>query len=208
MAEVLNVKLRNTRGKRHARRLRAEGAIPAVLYGHGEKTVSLQLAADEVTSVLRHGGHVVDLAGAVKDKALVKLVQWDTYGLEVLHLDLARVSEHEKVRVRVAVELRGEAAGIREGGVVDQFIHELEIECPAVAIPDKLAINVNDLHLGKSLSVADISVPPEVRILADPANVVVDCHEPKAEVEVAPVEVTSAEPEVIGRAEKEEEAEE
>jgi large subunit ribosomal protein L25 len=206
MAEVLNVEIRDLRGKRRARRLRHGGHIPAVLYGHGEANLSLSIPAAEVSSAIRHGSRVVDLQGAVKDKAFIREVQWDVFGLNVLHLDLTRISEHERVKVQVPVELRGEAPGVREGGVVELHVHDLQVECPVSAIPEKLQININALQKGQSLTVADIKAPEGVNIVNDPETVVVHCEEPAAEEELlAPTE--AAEPEVIGRKAAEEEEE-
>src|SRR5262245_5156762 len=142
MAEMLNVKVRDSRGKREARRLRRAGEIPAVLYGHGEKNFSLVVSAEAMASVVRHGGRVVELAGAVNEKALIRALQWDTFGIDVLHVDFTRVSEHERIEVKVSVELRGQAIGAKDGGVVEHFVHEVEIECEALAIPDKLELNI------------------------------------------------------------------
>src|SRR5690349_18533126 len=102
MAEALNVKKRETRGKRNAKRMRYAGTIPAVLYGHGEETKSLTVVADEMALVVRHGGRVVELKGAVNEKAFIRAMQWDTFGTEVLHVDFTRVSEHERVEVKVS----------------------------------------------------------------------------------------------------------
>jgi large subunit ribosomal protein L25 len=84
MAETLNVKERDKGGKRDSRRLRRAGSIPAVLYGHGEANKNLAVVADEMAAVVRHGGRVVDLAGAVQEKAFIRALQWDTYGTHVL----------------------------------------------------------------------------------------------------------------------------
>src|SRR5262249_29782339 len=143
MAEALNVSLRETRGKRHARRMRDKGTIPAILYGHGEANHSLTLSADEMKSVVRHGGRVVELRGAVNEKAFIRALQWDTYGTHVMHVDFTRVSEHERVEVKVTVELRGQSPGAKDGGVVEHFVHEIEIECEALSIPEKLEINIS-----------------------------------------------------------------
>jgi large subunit ribosomal protein L25 len=97
MAETLKVTMRDSRGKREARRLRRAGSIPAVLYGHGEANHSLTVTADDLAVVVRHGGRVVELTGAVQEKALIREMQWDAYGVSVLHVDLARVSEHERI---------------------------------------------------------------------------------------------------------------
>ena len=145
MAEVLNVAVREECGTRAVRRIRNAGHIPAVLYGHGQPNVNLSIPAKDVTTAIRHGSKLVDLQGGVNESALIRVVQWDAFGVDVLHLDLTRVSAGETVQVSVAVELRGEAPGARAGGLVEHLIHELEIECPVTAIPDKFELSVNDL---------------------------------------------------------------
>jgi large subunit ribosomal protein L25 len=208
MAEVLNVKVREERGKRPVRRLRRAGAIPAVLYGHGEKTVSLSIPQAEVSAAMRHGSRLVELKGDVSEKAFIRDLQWDTYGLEVVHMDLARISEHERVKVQVAIELRGEAPGVKEGGVVHHLIHELSIECAVSAIPDKLHVNINHLTKGGEIKVSDLAVPEGVKVLTGADEVVVNCEEPVEMPEEAAVSLEGAEPEVIGRKAEEEGEEE
>jgi large subunit ribosomal protein L25 len=204
MSDVLNVSKREKQGKKALRRLRATGVIPAILYGHKEENVSLTVPSTELAPVLRHGGKLVELKGAVSEKALIRELQWDVYGTHVLHIDFTRVSEHEKVHVTVPVELKGDAAGVKEGGVVEQPIHEVEIECPAIAIPEKIIVRIADLHLNQSLTIGDIVTPDQVRILDDADLVVVTCHPPVVADEEA-VSGAGAEPEVIGRVAKEDE---
>ena len=199
MAEVLNVEVRDGCGKREARRLRRAGSIPAILYGHGEANVSLAVSADEMATVMRHGGRVVELKGSVNEKAFIRDMQWDTYGTDVMHVDFARVSEHERIDLQVAIELRGHAPGVKDGGVVEQVVHELEIECEASSIPEKLELNLNELKLGESLTAADVRLPDGVTLLSDPEIVVVHCVKPLAEHEGEAGEGVTAEPEIIGR---------
>jgi large subunit ribosomal protein L25 len=208
MAESLNVELRETRGKRNARRNRRAGKLPAVLYGHGQEAISLALSAEQFEAAVRHGARLVKLTGAVDEQAFIREIQWDTWGTHVLHVDFTRISEHEKVEVRVAVELRGEAPGLKAGGVVKQLVHELEIECEATAIPDKLAVNVNHLQLGQAITVAQLDLPPGIVVLADPETVVVECTEPVEVVEEAAATPAAGEPEVIGKKKEETEEEE
>jgi large subunit ribosomal protein L25 len=208
MAETLNVKTRQTRGKRDARRLRRAGSVPAILYGHGEANHSLAVGADEMAAVVRHGGRVVELKGAVNEKALIRDLQFDTYGLHVLHVDFARVSEHERIEVKVSIELRGQAAGVKDGGVVEHFLHEVAIECEALSIPDKLELNISELKIGDSLSAGDVPLPPGATLVSDPDAMVVHCIQARAEEEGAAPAAGVVEPEVIGRKAEEEEAEE
>lgn len=207
MAETLNVTKRESRGKREAKRLRLAGSIPAILYGHGEENRSLAVGGDEMASVVRHGSRVVELKGAVNEKALIRELQWDTFGKHVLHVDFARVSEHERIEVKVTVELRGQAVGVKDGGVVEHFIHEVEIECEALSIPDKIDLNINDLKVGDSLAASDLKLPPGVTLVSDPDAIVVHCVEAREESEEGGV-AGAAEPEVIGRKAGDEEGEE
>ncbi len=206
MAEVLKVEEREPGGKRTARRLRRAGSVPAVLYGHGEANKNLTVDADEIAAVVRHGGRVVDLSGAVKEKAFIRELQWDTYGVDVLHVDFTRVSAHERVEVKVSIELRGQAAGAKEGGIVEHLVHEVDIDCEAVAIPEKLELNINDLHVGEQLTAADLPLPGGAKLISDAESVVVQCVESREEEEEEEPAAASAEPEVIGRKPEDEES--
>ena len=206
MADVLNVDPRDELGSAKTRRLRQQGKVPAVLYGHGEQNVHLSLAALEISAAIRHGSQLVNLTGAVNESALIKDVQWDALGSEVLHVDLTRVKAGEAVTVTVSVELRGEAPGTKMGGVISHNLHSLEINCPATAIPDKLEVSVNSLELGKSLTVADIPLPDGVSTSTDADTLVAQCSQPSSqeEEEAIPGAATSIEPEVIGRSKEDE----
>src|SRR6476661_4528061 len=110
MAEsvALPTEERKSHGKREARKLRREGRVPAVVYGHQEATVSLSVPADELTKAIRHGVRVVDRKqGSGVQKALIREVQWDPLGHDILHVDFARVAEDERVVLEVRIELRG-----------------------------------------------------------------------------------------------------
>lgn len=210
MKETLSVRIRDEKklGTRNTRRLRATGQIPAVLYGHNQAGLNLQIAGEQVTAALRHGTRLVDLSGDVTETALIRQVQWDPFGVDILHLDLFRVSADESVEVTLPIELRGTAAGLREGGVVEFIRHEATIRCPVVALPEKLELNITNLHLGKHLTFADIPLPNGAEMLSDAAQQVVHCVTPKDEKEEVAGAGESAEPEVIGRKKGEEGEEE
>ncbi|MEX2308079.1 MAG: 50S ribosomal protein L25 [Pirellulales bacterium] len=210
MSELLHVEKRNTAGKRNNVRLRRQGRLPAILYGHGEDPVSLTLAADEFESSLRHGAKVVDLEGDASGKALLQEVQWDTFFQQVLHVDLLRVRAGERVTVDVPIELRGEAPGGRAGGVIEQMIHSIEIEVALDVIPDKLHLNINRLEIDGHLTAKDIEdLPQGAKILSDEDAAIVHCIMPAVEEEeAAPAEeAVAGEPEVIGKGKEEEEEE-
>ena len=186
------------------RRMRAGGRIPAVLYGHGLETVSLSVDAREINRIVSHGVHIVKLAGQLSESALIKDVQWDAIGTDVVHFDLTRIDETEAVDVEITLELRGEAPGIAEGGVVRLLVHEVEIRCVANELPDHFEIKLNELHLDQSITAADLQLPPSAILLVEPSLVLVTCELPqvvKEETEEAAVD--SDEPEVIGRKEDE-----
>jgi large subunit ribosomal protein L25 len=207
MAEELKVEVRDCRGKLNNRRLRRAGKVPAVLYGHGLKNVSLTVPAEQLDAALRHGSRLVNLSGGVQESAFIRDLQWDTWGTHVLHVDLTRISLHEKVEVQVTLELRGEAPGVREGGVIEHLIHEIRIECPAGSIPEKLTVNINNLKLGESIAMAALELPADAKFLEDPEAVVVQCVLPAVLPEQAAAEAAPGEPEVIGAKKEEGEAE-
>jgi large subunit ribosomal protein L25 len=211
MAEsvVLVTEKRDTRGTRTARRLRAQGKVPGVVYGHKEATVSVSLDADTLLSAVRHGARVVDLQSeSGLQKAQIAELQWDHLGVEVLHVDFRRVAADERIHVTVPVEIKGIAPGVTAGGILDQPIHTLAVECLAVSVPDSIRVNVNELQLGGAIHVRDLHLPPDVQALADPDAIVVHVTAPQVELEAAEAAGEQAEPEVIGRKAAEEEGEE
>lgn len=212
MAEsvTLATRRRADRGTHAARRLRRSGQIPAVIYGHKEEAVALAVSGEEVLHAVRHGVRVVDLQtdGGAPEKALIRDVQWDHLGKELLHVDFARVAADERIHVNVPIEIRGLPPGVNAGGVLDQPIHALAIECLALQVPDSIRVNVGELQLGQAIHVRELHLPPDVKSLADPDAVVVHVTAKQAEPEPTAPAAGTAEPEVIGRKAGEEEAEE
>lgn len=207
MSDTLNVEKRGDTGTLRMRRMRANGRIPAVLYGHGLETIELSADAREVNRIIAHGGHIVQLSGDLSESALIKEVQWDALGTDVVHFDLARIDETEAVDVEITLELRGEAPGIAEGGVVRLLVHDVEIRCAANELPDHIEVKLNDLHLNKSITAADLRLPPSASLLVDPGLVLVTCELPIAVAEVTEEPAETAEPEIIGRKADEDESE-
>ena len=205
MAEQLTVAIREDHGKRRVRRMRRVGRIPAVLYGHGQQNISLSVPTPQISAAVRQGAKVVELTGGVNDTALIREVQWDPFGVDLWHVDFLRVSVGETVQTTVTVELRGVSPGANEGGVVEQLQHEVDIECPVKAMPDRLEVNINLLHVGQSLTAAELSLPEGARLVTEPHLVLVQCLAKAAEVEEEEgVPTEGAEPEVIGRKAEEE----
>src|SRR5688500_355787 len=203
----VTAKPRSELGSRANKRLRDSGFIPGVIYGHKEAVVPVTLPKKEVAGFLAKGAHVFDIAlDGKSEKVLVKEVQYDHLGQELLHVDFARVSLDEKVEVTVPLELKGEPKGEAEGGVLQQIVAELEVECLVTDIPDRIIHNVSEMNVDDALHIKDLKLPPGVRALQD-EDLIVAMVKVIEEEEVAPAaEAETAEPEVIGR--KPEEGEE
>jgi large subunit ribosomal protein L25 len=212
MAEslVLETQPRQGSGTQAARRLRRQGLVPAVIYGHKQETVPVALDAEALGDAIRHGARVVDLRGqAGTERALIQDLQWDHLGKEILHADFRRVDVHERVQVPVPLEVRGIAPGVTGGGILDQPLYTLEVECPVSAVPDRIRVNIGELQIGQAIHVRDLVLPPDVKALGDPDAIVIHVTQPVAAPEAAaPPAAETAEPEVIGRKVAEEEAEE
>src|SRR2546427_2772471 len=139
MAEtfVLEVTERTTRGTNAARQIRKKGLVPAVMYGHGEDTKSLAVPGDELYKAIRHGVRIFDVKlGSAVQKTLLREIQWDPLGHDILHADFYRVRADEKITLDVKVELKGTAPGVTAGGVLVQQIHSLSVECLIINIPE------------------------------------------------------------------------
>ena len=197
MSDSVEVKLRKATGSRESRRLRHQGFVPAVLYGHGEKCVDLVATREAIQAAIRHGSRIVELKGAVKTGALIRELQWDTFGVEPIHVDFLRVSATDRVKVKVPIDLKGECPGQRAGGIVNLILHEIELECTADAVPEKIHAAVGKLQLGGTIKVHDLDLPAGAKALADADEAVVTCTVPVEKAEEAAAGV--AEPELIGR---------
>src|SRR6185312_1261516 len=186
-------------GSRANKRLRDSGFVPGVVYGHKQAVIPVTLPRKELTGHLEHGTHLFDLAlDGQSEKVLVKEVQYDHLGLDVIHVDFARVNLDEKVEVTVPLELKGTPAGEAEGGVLQQIVAELEIECLVTEIPNAIVHNVSEMKVDDVLHIKDIKLPAGVRALQDEDQVVAQVKTIEEEAPAA-VEGDTAEPEVIGR---------
>ena len=203
----ISVKSRAELGSRANKRLRDSGFIPGVIYGHKEAVVPISLPRKETVGHIQHGAHLFNLAlDGKNENVLVKEVQYDHLGIEVLHVDFARVDLNERVEVTVPLVLKGDPKGEEEGGVLQQIVSDLEIECLVTQIPSEIRHNVVEMKLNDVLHISDLQFPPGVKSLQDPELIVATVREI---IEEAPVEVAEAgptEPEVIGK--KPEEGEE
>ena len=203
MAEVLNVTKREQTGSLRMKRLRQTGQIPAILYGHGEGGVMLSVSERDLNKAIDHGSHIVDLKGGANESALIKEVQWDALGIKVLHLDLTRVDATEAVEVTLPIELKGDAAGTRQGGTLNFHQHQLTIMCPANVLPDKLEVKISELEVDESITAADVKLPAGATLAEDGHTPIVSCSV-VTETAEEDTEGGAAEPEVIGKKDEEE----
>jgi large subunit ribosomal protein L25 len=214
MAEtlVLTTKPRGGKGSREAQRLRKQGLVPAVIYGHKEAPESVAVSREELVSAVRHHAHTLEVqTDGKKQTVLIQDVQYDHLGKDILHLDLLRVSATDKIHATVPVELRGTPVGIKGGGVLIQPLHDLHVECLVSARPDSIRVKIDELQLGQAIHVRELQLPEGVKVLNEPDAVVVQIKLPSAQAEVAPIAPVegAAEPEVITKKkEKDEETEE
>ncbi len=199
MAEAINVQKRTDVGTRASNRLRNEGRLPAVLYGHNEPSVSLSISYDDLNATLRHGAKVVEMSGDESGQALLQAMQWDTFGRYVLHADLLRVSAGDRVHVEIEVIAKGESPGEKDGGVLSWSNHSVEIEVPPADIPERLTVDISALQIGETITVSNIlDLPKEAKFLTAPEQVLLNCVAPRLGEEETAGELGAAEPEVIG----------
>ncbi|MCC6679560.1 MAG: 50S ribosomal protein L25 [Phycisphaeraceae bacterium] len=199
----LSTEPRQRIGTRYARRLREGGRLPAVIYGHGQDNLALTVDAEQFMEILHTHAHLVEIDVAGKaEPCLIKDVQWDHLGSQVLHIDLTRVDLTEEVEVDVALALVGEPKALQQAGaVLDHPLTALTILCRADSIPEKITVDIENLELGKSITVADITLPAGVKAVTDQEQLVaqISVVEETVEEPVA-AEGAAAEPEVIGKA--------
>ncbi len=201
---------RQSAGTRAARRLRREGKLPGIVYGHQREAQNVAVNARDLGRLLEHGAHLVELQMTGEAQpALIKDVQFAHLGTEPVHVDFVRVSRDERVTVKVPLEFRGTPVGVVEGGLFDQELVDLEIECLAIDIPDSIRVNVGALKIGESLHVKDLELPASVtaETAADAIVCAVRVKKDEAEVTTTAEGETVAEPEIITRKKEDEAAE-
>ncbi len=205
----LKAQLRAEMGSRASRRVRKQGLLPAVLYGHKESNVALSVDHDEIDVLLRHGARLVELDfdGSV-ERVLIKDIQYDYGGQDLVHIDFERVSMDERVTVSVVLDFHGTTEGALQGGVVDYHVTNIDVECLPMDIPDSIRVEIAHLEIGQTMHARDVVAPEGTKVVADPELIIVGVLAPKMgveEEEEALEAAAAAEPEVIGEKKEEEE---
>lgn len=212
---VVDALPRSDRGKNEVRRLRRAGQLPAVVYGGSAEPVALSVDPRVVHKILhseqgQNAVFTLQIKGQGKTSAMIRDWQAEPLKGSLLHVDFLRIAMDELLRVKVPVETRGEAVGVKQQGGILEFVQrEVEVECLPVDIPDSFEIDVAELAIGHSFRVGDLRVDNrKLRILTEADRVIVHVVAPRAEEEEKPAEEAAAvpvegaepaEPEVIGK---------
>ena len=217
----LNASPRTDRGKGVARKLRASGQVPGVIYGHGREPQSLTVNArefDRLAERVRITSTVIELAiDGRTARTLVRELQRDPIKRTVLHVDFQELVAGEKVNVSVPLRFVGTAEGVKTGGgILEEVMHQIEVRVDPSSIPDHIDVDVTALTIGHGLHIRDLTLPQGVEVLDDPDNTIATVTPPKAEeVVVAPVvegavvaPEAAPEPELIRKVKPDEEGEE
>jgi large subunit ribosomal protein L25 len=213
----IETKPRQGGNKNDARRLRREGQIPAVLYGAGLEPITISVDPKQMKRILgSESGHnsIFDLtAGGDAGKAMIVDWQADPVKGALLHVDLKRIAMDQLLRVSVPVVLKGEAPGVKlEGGILEQMMREVEIECLPADIPAHIEGDVSKLAFGETIRVSDLPHNDKIKFITDAGQAVAHVTAVKEVVVAAPVEgaevaATTAEPEVIKKGKQDAEGE-
>ena len=219
MEAVLDAIERTSRGKNEARRLRASGRIPAVVYGGKDGGKPIAVDPKMLAKILRtdQGANTLialNVPGAGNARGLVREYQRDPVTHELLHADFYRVAMDKLLRVQVTVVPQGEPKGVKQqGGVLDIVHRQIEIECLPADIPNNIEVDVSELMVGQSIRVKDIATNPKWKAMTDPETMLLHVIIPKveevpvvADAAAAGAVAAPAEPEVIKKGKKDEEA--
>ena len=209
---TLSGAVRAETGKGAARKLRASGSVPAVIYGHAREPQSLSVNTRELEKLLTQisaASTVIELTLDGKlSRTLIREIQRHPFKRQIVHVDFQELVAGETVTVACPIIYVGTAIGVREGGVLDQILHELQIEVDPANLPNHIDVDVSEVAIGHSLHVRDIPVPTGVTFLDDPDTTVCVVAQSRAAVEQEAADATasaaasaaSAEPEVIRKA--------
>jgi large subunit ribosomal protein L25 len=210
---TITAEARSSRGKNEARRLRAAGSIPAVLYGAGGDSVPVTVNPKEINKILHSKtGHntIFNVQVGGGENTPVMIIDWlyEPVKDTLLHIDLKRIDLTKRLHVKVPVHTTGDPVGVKiQGGLLEVVNREIEIECLPDDIPEHFVYDVAHLNLGQSLRASEVPLAASMKLVGPPEMVIVHVVAIRVvEAEVAPVEAAPAEPEVAKKGKKEEEA--
>lgn len=191
----INAATRTGNTKGYLQELRRQGKIPAVLYGKGVSNEAIELNVKELETIFRKKGRnaLINLVvsggkGDSKYTVMVKEVQKDPLRGEIIHADLCSVSLEDKMHATAPVSLRGEAQGLKNGGIIQMGVREVEVECIPANIPEAVTLDITGLDIGDKLTVGEIPQPAEYKIITDPETVIVTIVAPRTAEETETTE--------------------
>ena len=201
-AQQISVKKRSLEGSSASRRMRHAGLLPGVIYGIDSNPLAVELETHALEQVLHHHASEtilvdIDLEGEGSVSVLLKEVQHHPVSGALLHVDLQRVAANQTLQVEVSLELVGEPEGVKLGGLLDQVMHTILVECLPADLPETVNVDVSELEIGSALHVSDLKLGNKVVVLSDTDAVVASVSAPKVEQEEDADEDVEAEPEVI-----------
>ena len=199
----LIAKKRTLEGTSNARRLRNAGNLPGVVYGSETEPVSIEVNAHDFGQILHHHASEsllidIDLEGEGTLSVLVKDVQHHPVTSELVHVDLMRVAADKPIHVDIQIEVVGESKGVKMGGILDQVMHAIAVECLPGDLVETFEVDVSALAIGDALHVSDLKLGSKYKLLVDEEAIVVSVSGPNVEEdEEAEEGAAKAEPEVI-----------
>lgn len=176
MPDVLEIEIRTVDTKGRTRRLREAGLAPGVVYGGNKPNLKVQFKRKQLEQILTHSGRGSNTLLEVRFKAgkgfetdtvMIRELQRDPIYHRLRHADFYRISLSERINAEVPLTLVGEAAGVKEGGRLQSFLRSLKVECLPAQIPSTIEVRVDGLHIGEKLTVVDLMLPEEIRVLHD-----------------------------------------
>jgi len=211
---LMNAKKREATGSKAVRKLREQGVMPGVIYGEGKDPIHIQINPKDLDGILHAGQRIISLdVDGKRMTTIIKEVQYDYLGTNLLHADFERISAGHEITVAVPLVLHGTPAGEKEGGWTDFTFRELHVKCIPSKLPAEILVEISQLNLSEGVYVRDLEMPEGVTATDDQDTCIVMVHPPRGEEEEEAEEAEEAEeglaePEVVGRKSDEDKQEE
>lgn len=214
---TIDLELRDESGKGSSKKLRKMGRIPGIVYGKGKKSVSVSIDPLRLMEILTSETGENTLFSMIiagkkeKSTAMIKEFQKDPVTDDIIHADLIMIDIKKSIEVDIPIHLEGTPAGVKDqGGILDFIVREVKVTCLPTEIPESITLDVSPLSIGQHLSISDIQVEKEVKILDDPERTIVVVSPPKVEEVAVPAEAEeeAEEPEVMKKGKEEAEEKE
>jgi len=193
---VLAARSRESKGSGEARRIRRSGRIPGVLYGRSGKAISLDLDASEFSSCVKSISESTIVKVEVDGKsydAFVKDTQRNILDGNILHVDFYEVESGVLLRARVSIQVRGNPIGVRQGGILENPLHDIEVECMPADLPERIIVDISDLDINQAIFVRDVSMAKGIRVLSGLDQMVAQVKLARTEAAETPVQESAAE---------------